>query len=125
MVIQGGFRGAGDTRIAMVLSLLAQWGFRIPVAAVLAFAWTVTVPGVGVTITALDWGVEGLWWSYAAGAVVSFLLGAVWFLRGSWKQNVISRGSNDREAPGDSEEARSSPGSGSGVDTGLDGPGDG
>jgi len=91
MVIQGGFRGAGDTRIAMVLSLLSRWGFRIPIAAALAFSWTVTVPGTGVTVAALDWGVGGLWWGYAAGAVLSFGLGVVWFLRGTWTEGVIDR----------------------------------
>jgi Na+-driven multidrug efflux pump len=124
MVIQGGFRGAGDTRIAMVLSLLSRWGFRIPFAAVLAFAWTVTVPGIGVTITALDWGAEGLWWSYAVGAVLSFLLGAAWFLRGTWKEGVIDRDPDDVEAPAGSEEPRSSPDRGSGIDTDPERPGD-
>jgi len=91
MVIQGGFRGAGDTRVAFVLSLLSRWGFRIPLGVALAFGWAVAVPGTGVTIRALDWGVTGLWWSYAAGAVLSFALGVAWFLRGTWREGVIDR----------------------------------
>jgi putative MATE family efflux protein len=123
MVIQGGFRGAGDTRIAMVLSLLSRWGFRIPLAAALAFAWTVTVPGVGVTVAALDWGVEGLWWAYAVGAVLSFALGVVWFLRGTWREGVIER---DADGPGAPEVDGESPVSDrdSGVDASPDRPGD-
>lgn len=123
MVIQGGFRGAGDTRIAMVLSLLSRWGFRIPFAAVLAFAWTVTVPGIDVTITALDWGVEGLWWSYAVSAVLSFLLGAAWFLQGTWREGVIDRESGDREAPAGNDESRSSPDREPAIDTDPERPG--
>nr|WP_303645767.1 MATE family efflux transporter [Haloparvum sedimenti] len=88
MVIQGAFRGAGDTRVAMALSLLSRWAFRVPLAVALAFG-TVTVPLVGVTYTGLDWGVEGLWWGYTAAAVASFAVGVAWFLRGTWKEGVI------------------------------------
>lgn len=104
MVIQGSFRGAGSTKIAMVLSLLSRWIFRVPLAVVLAFGWTVTVPVVGVTVSALDWGVEGLWWSYAVGAVGSFLVGVVWFIRGTWTEGVIERSTPDEtEQPNGSD----------------------
>ncbi|WP_280536717.1 MATE family efflux transporter [Halopenitus sp. POP-27] len=88
MVLQGAFRGAGDTRIAMVLSLLSRWILRIPLAAILAFG-TVTIPVIGLTYTGLDWGVVGLWWAYAAAAVASFVVGIAWFLRGTWREGVI------------------------------------
>lgn len=88
MVIQGAFRGAGDTKVAMGLSLLSRWVFRIPLAAALAFG-TVTLPVVGVTYTGLGWGVEGLWWGYTAAAVASFAVGVAWFLRGTWTEDVI------------------------------------
>jgi Na+-driven multidrug efflux pump len=91
MVVQGAFRGAGDTRIAMVLSLLSRWVFRIPVALVLAFSWTVAVPGVG-TVSGLDWGAPGLWWAYAVAAVASFALGVLWFLRGTWREGIVEAG---------------------------------
>lgn len=103
MVIQGSFRGAGSTKIAMVLSLLSRWIFRVPLAVVLAFGWTVTVPVIGVTVSALNWGVEGLWWSYAVGAVGSFLVGVVWFLRGTWTEGVI-----ERSTPGGTEQPNGS-----------------
>lgn len=90
MVVQGAFRGAGDTRIAMVLSFLSRWIFRIPTAVVLAFATTVTVPGVG-TVSGFGWGVEGLWWGYAFAAIASFFVGAAWFLLGTWREGVIDR----------------------------------
>nr|WP_303648633.1 MATE family efflux transporter [Halobaculum halophilum] len=90
MVVQGAFRGAGDTRVAMALSLCSRWLFRIPTALVLAFAWTVTVPGVGV-VSGMDVGVVGLWWAYALSAVASFVVGVAWFLRGTWKEGIIER----------------------------------
>ena len=100
MVIQGAFRGAGDTKVAMALSLLSRWVFRIPLAALLAFgAVSVTlggfdlgpvrIPAVDLGYTGLGWGVEGLWWAYATAAIVSFLLGAAWFRRGTWTEGVI------------------------------------
>ncbi len=90
MVVQGAFRGAGDTEIAMVLSFLSRWLLRVPLAVVLAFAWTVTLPGVG-TVSSLGMGVDGLWWAYASAAVASFVVGVAWFLRGTWKEGVIDR----------------------------------
>jgi putative MATE family efflux protein len=91
MVIQGGFRGAGVTKVAMVLSFLSRWIFRVPVALVLAFGWAYTVPGTGLTVAALDWGVSGLWWAYAVGAFGSFVIGVFWFRLGTWTGGVVER----------------------------------
>ncbi|SEK37244.1 putative efflux protein, MATE family [Haloferax larsenii] len=91
MVIQGAFRGAGITKAAMALSFLSRWIFRVPVALVVAFAWTVTVPVIG-PVSGLAWGVEGLWWAYVAGAVASFAVAVVWFRLGTWREGVIDRG---------------------------------
>ena len=90
MVIQGGFRGAGVTNVAMVLSVLSRWVFRLPVALVLAFGWAYTLPG-GLTVAALGWGVSGLWWAYVVGAVASFLVAVCWFRQGSWTGGVVTR----------------------------------
>ena len=89
MVVQGAFRGAGNTREAMVLSFLSRWIFRVPVALVLAFAWTVTIPVVGLEIAGLDWGVEGIWWAYAVGMALTFVVAVGWFRLGTWTEGVI------------------------------------
>ena len=89
MVIQGGFRGAGVTKVAMVLSFLSRWIFRIPVALVLAFGWSYAVPGTGLTVAGLEWGVAGLWWAYAVGALLSFVVAVFWFRRGTWTGGVV------------------------------------
>ncbi|MFD1640654.1 MATE family efflux transporter [Halohasta litorea] len=91
MVIQGGFRGAGVTKVAMVLSFLSRWIFRVPFALLFAFGWAYTVPGTSLTIAALDWGVDGLWWAYAVGAFGSFVVAVGWFRLGTWKGGVVDR----------------------------------
>jgi Na+-driven multidrug efflux pump len=91
MTIQGAFRGAGHTKVAMALSFLSRWILRVPVALVLAFAWTVTLPG-GVVVSGLDVGVEGIWWAYATAAFGSFLLAVAWFRRGTWREGVVETG---------------------------------
>jgi len=114
MVIQGGFRGAGNTGVAMVLSMLSRWVFRIPLAALLAFGAVsvtlggfdigpLTVPVVEVGYTGLDWGVEGLWWAYATAAVASFVVGVAWFLRGTWREGVIDEGDGEGGVESDGE----------------------
>jgi len=99
MVLQGAFRGAGATRIAMALSLCSRWLFRIPLAVLFAFGWTLTIPLVGLEIVAFDWGVVGLWWAYAIGGIASFALGLAWFLRGTWTEGVIEQGDGGVAAP--------------------------
>ncbi|GGL70852.1 MATE family efflux transporter [Halocalculus aciditolerans] len=80
-VVLGAFRGAGDTRTSMLLSLLSLWVVRVPATYVLAFA--------------LDWGANGLWWAVAVGDILGCLVAALWFTRGTWKNGVVS----DRSQP--------------------------
>lgn len=89
MVIQGAFRGAGNTREAMILSILSRWVFRFPLVVVLAFAWSVTIPGTDVTVAGLGWGVEGIWWAFVAGMIGSFVVAVGWFRLGTWTEGVI------------------------------------
>ncbi|WP_303657575.1 MATE family efflux transporter [Halobaculum litoreum] len=96
MVLQGAFRGAGDTRTAMGLSLLSRWGLRIPAALVLAYSFTVVVPGIG-PVSGLGLGPDGLWWAWTFGAVGSFVVGALWFLRGGWTEGVVDGEGGDPE----------------------------
>jgi len=88
MVIQGAFRGAGQTKVALALSFLARWVFRIPVAIVLAFS-TVAIPGTGLAVVGLGIGVEGIWLAFSIGAFLTFLLAAFWFQLGRWTEGII------------------------------------
>ena len=97
MVIQGGFRGAGDTRTSMALSFLSRWVLRIPAALVLAYGWTATLGPVTVagltlppyTLDGLSWGVDGLWWAWSISAVGSFFVGVAWFSLGRWRKGIV------------------------------------
>ena len=84
MVVQGGFRGAGRTGVAFVLSLLSRWVFRVPVAVYLAYAVALDP----VSVAPVD--VNGLWWAMAASAVASFAVGVLWFHRGGWQEGVLN-----------------------------------
>ncbi|WP_458185273.1 MATE family efflux transporter [Haladaptatus sp. NG-WS-4] len=87
MVIQGGFRGAGDTRVAMALSFLSRWMLRIPLALLFAYQWTVQIGPV--VVSGLAWGVGGLWWAWSISALGSFVVGVAWFSLGHWRRGVI------------------------------------
>ncbi|WP_247003967.1 MATE family efflux transporter [Halosolutus gelatinilyticus] len=103
MVIQGALRGAGNTKAAMALSFLSRWVFRVPVALVLAFAWTITIPGLGITVGALDWGADGIWWAFSFGMAASFVVAVAWFRLGTWREGVIEGAADeeDRTSPED------------------------
>ena len=91
MVLQGAFRGAGNTREAMVLSFLSRWIFRVPVALALAFT-AVTIPYTAITVSTvptIDFGVEGIWWAFSFGMAASFVVAVAWFRLGTWKERVI------------------------------------
>ncbi|WP_255194577.1 MATE family efflux transporter [Natronobeatus ordinarius] len=101
MVLQGGFRGAGNTREALALSLLSRWVFRIPTALVLAFT-AVTIPYLGITVPtvgSIDLGVDGIWWAFAFGMAASFVVAVAWFRLGTWKEAVV--GEDERPASAD------------------------
>ncbi|WP_407661602.1 MATE family efflux transporter [Haladaptatus caseinilyticus] len=97
MVIQGGFRGAGDTRVAMALSFLSRWVLRIPVALLLAYGWTLQFGPIA--LSGMTWGVGGLWWAWSISALGSFVVGVLWFSLGHWRQGVLEE--EQRQATAD------------------------
>jgi len=64
------FNGVGDTKAAMILSILAMWVGRIPLAY-----------GVSHFI-----GVQGIWIGFAASYCVAMLVGYGYFKLGRWKR---------------------------------------
>ena len=99
MVIQGGFRGAGQTKVAMAISFLARWVFRIPVAIVLAFS-TVAIPGTGlIFVGGIGIGVEGIWIAFSFGAFLTFLVSVFWFRLGRWTEGVIEQEDSAVDTP--------------------------
>lgn len=75
MFITGGvLRGAGDTMIQMLFSLLALWIIRIPLSAVLS----------GVL------GTQGIWWGIPAGWIVGLTANFLYYRSGRWKTKVVT-----------------------------------
>jgi putative MATE family efflux protein len=89
-VVQGGFRGSGSTRLAMLFAVVGFIAFRA------AFAYLFAVPG--------GRGATGVWYGEAAANVLMFLIAGLYFLRGTWVDAVVA----ERDAappPGPSSDA--------------------
>ncbi|MBQ8638782.1 MAG: MATE family efflux transporter [Lachnospiraceae bacterium] len=70
IIISGIFRGAGDVKFPLVVSLVGMWGLRT------GLVWLVTGP--------LALGVTGVWWAIGADCFIRFLL-CLWRLKsGKW-----------------------------------------
>ncbi|MWV64697.1 MATE family efflux transporter [Halorubrum sp. JWXQ-INN 858] len=74
-VILGAFRGAGNTKTAMVISILTLWVGR--------------VASVGYLVFVAGWGVTGVWVGMAVGNVLGAVIGVAWFARGTWTERYV------------------------------------
>jgi putative MATE family efflux protein len=74
-VLLGAFRGAGNTKTAMAISIVTLWLGRVPT--VYFFAFT------------LGWGATGIWVGMALGNIVGAIVAAIWFTRGTWKEAIV------------------------------------
>jgi len=75
-ILGGSFRGAGNTVIAMILAIIALWGVRLPLAQYLSIN--------------LNWGTQGIWWSIFYSNFITAIIAALWFKKGTWKENVVN-----------------------------------
>ncbi len=73
-VVAGTSQGAGDTKPLMVLQILRLWGFRVPVAYLLALTF--------------GFGPPGIWVGMFISNIACFVLGLLWLRRGSWKTAI-------------------------------------
>jgi len=74
MFVTGGvMRGAGDTLIPMIITLIALWFVRIPLAYFLS----------------LSMGVNGIWWAIPIGWSVGLILSYAYYKTGRWKKKVV------------------------------------
>ena len=76
-VVLGAFRGAGNTKTAMIFSILSLWIIRVPLVYVLAFP--------------LGWGATGIWVGITAGSIFGGTAALAWFTRGTWAEAYIER----------------------------------
>ena len=88
-VVQGGFRGSGSTRLAMVFSIIGFIVFRA------AFAYTFVVP--------MELGATGVWLGEATANTLMVVVAGLYFLRGTWAGTVIEdeSGSGGDDGAGD------------------------
>jgi putative MATE family efflux protein len=70
-VFAGAFRGAGQTLQAMVLSLIMQWGFQLPI----SFAFS----------TGSSLGLRALWWGFPLGNALALVVTLIWFHNSHWR----------------------------------------
>jgi len=74
-VTAGAFQGSGSTRTAMAFTILSLWVLRLPPAYAL-LSW-------------FDMGPTGVWYAMAFSNVATAVIAGLWFLRGTWTENVV------------------------------------
>jgi putative MATE family efflux protein len=86
-VVLGTFRGAGNTKTALVFSLITLWVVRVPLTYVLAFT--------------LGWAELGIWVAVVMGDVVGCLAALAWYTRGTWTERYVDveEGSESKRSP--------------------------
>jgi putative MATE family efflux protein len=86
-VILGAFRGAGNTKTAMVISILTLWVGR--------------VASVGYLVFVAGWGATGVWVGMALGNVLGAAVGVAWFSRGTWSNRYIEAPASEVDRVGE------------------------
>ena len=76
-VLQGAFRGAGDTFPPAALTFLSRWAVHIPFS-----IWTSYY---------LGWGADGTWIMMMISYTLFSVVTAVWFKMGRWKRGLLGR----------------------------------
>ena len=74
MVVNGVFRGSGNTKVSMALSLLSFWIFRLPLAYILS----------------LSLNEYGIWYAFPIADFISSIIALALFLRGGWKKKRLT-----------------------------------
>lgn len=74
-IMLGTFRGAGNTKTAMVFSMITLWVARVPLTYYFVFV--------------LGWAETGIWYAVLLGDVIGFVAALVWYLRGTWATKII------------------------------------
>ena len=95
--IYRGFRGAGKTLIAAVISILTLAGIRLPIAYI-ASQYRLPIPFAEVVF-----GVRGIWIAFFISNVAGALIAWVWFRRGTWRDGDVRAQSDPDSAERDDE----------------------
>lgn len=76
ITVGGIFRGAGNTLLALVMTVLNVWVFLFPV------AWLLS--------SRAGLGADGIWYAYPVGYILTALVGGGWLLFGTWKKPALT-----------------------------------
>jgi len=76
MVLRGAFRGAGNTKLAMIFTIIYLWGLRLPAAYILSRYTNLAV--------------SGIWWAFPVTNIISAALTVAFFLRRRWQKEKIT-----------------------------------
>lgn len=85
MVMLGALRGAGDTRLSLIITLVGLVGIRLPGACLLAWH-VVPVPFTSLVIPGAGLGVAGAWIAMVTDVILRSLLAVGRFVQGGWKK---------------------------------------
>ncbi|MBI5743730.1 MAG: MATE family efflux transporter [Elusimicrobia bacterium] len=88
-VVNGALRGAGDTFVPMLVTVLALWVIRVPVSTVLAGRI----------------GLDGIWWGAPVAWCAGLAFSAGYFATGRWERLAAARPAPAPEPPPEEEEA--------------------
>nr|MBP7497472.1 MATE family efflux transporter [Bacteroidales bacterium] len=75
LVMNGLFRGAGDTLIPMFITLFSLWVIRIPL------SWFLSA----------RIGVDGVWWSIPMAWAIGMVFSIIYYYKGNWKNKAVTR----------------------------------
>jgi len=73
-VSNGVINGAGHTLTTLIFTLIAVWGIRVPLAAIMSKS---------------SLGINGVWVSYSIGFFTTMCVSLIWYRSGRWKKPVI------------------------------------
>ena len=84
IILNGALRGAGDTRIPLIFTVVGLVGIRIPLAYYLAWP-EMTIPILNITVEGQAMGLIGAWYAMVADVVLRSLLVVGRFWQGGWR----------------------------------------
>ncbi len=87
MIFGGALRGAGDTRLSLLVTIAGLFAVRLPLAAWFCLEGEIARVG-GLQIVGLGWGVTGAWYAMFADLHVRAILLLVRFAQGGWRKSA-------------------------------------
>ena len=88
IILNGALRGAGDTRVPLIITVIGLVGIRVPLAYYLAWQ-ELEIPWLGIHIQGQGMGLIGAWYAMIADVGLRSLLVVGRFWQGRWKEITV------------------------------------